>query len=336
MPHPAASVLPLAAAAVALGMEVVGNRARCFNAQGHQHGVDRNPSLHFWSDTNRFMCFACGVAGDVIDLVRAVRQTDFRSAVEWITAQATCRLPVQTAMVRGRVVPDAAAREVYEALFELTFPIDERMPAGRYLISRGIVPTVASAAGSRQVGDPGELWAALVTRFGEDRLRTAGLVSRRNRFLFGGHSLLFFYMDGGQPVYVQARDITGQATAKELSLAGLGSPVPYNADQLRHPLDRVVVCEGCIDTLSAIQLGYSAVGVPGVAGFRTDWYDRFRNVGTVVLLFDNDDAGLRAAAELRAQFRLRGIRADAVHPVRENDVNDVLKKITGGSDDGAE
>jgi DNA primase len=275
------------------------------------------------------------VAGDVIDLVRAVQQTDFRSAVEWINAQTTGRLPVQTATLPGRVVPDAAAREVYAALFELTLPIDELLPTGRYLMDRRIAPAVASAAGSRQVGEPGELWAALVARFGEDRLRTAGLVSRNNRFLFGGHSLLFFYLDGGQPVYVQARDVTGQATAKELSLAGLGSPVPYNADQLRHPLDRVFVCEGCIDTLSAIQLGHSAVGVPGVAGFRTDWYDRFRNVGTVVLLFDNDDAGRRAAAELRAQFRLRGIRADAVHPVRENDLNDVLRKIIGGSDHGA-
>jgi DNA primase len=336
MPHPVAAALPLTAAAVALGMDVVGNRARCFNAQGHQHGVDRNPSLHFWSDTNRFKCFACGVSGDVIDLVQAVRQTDFRSAVEWITAQATGRLPVQTATVRGRVVPDAAAREVYDALFELSCPIDEWSPTGRYLMDRGIAPAVASAAGSRQVGDPGELWAALVGRFGEDRLRAAGLVSRNNRFLFGGHSLLFFYVDGGQPVYVQARDVTGRATAKELSLAGLSSPAPYNADQLRHLLDRVVVCEGCIDTLSAIRLGYSAVGVPGVAGFHNDWYDRFRNVGTVVILFDNDDAGLRAAAELRAQFRLRRIRAEAIHPIRENDVNDVLRRVIGGSDGGAE
>lgn len=336
MPHAAASALPITAAAAALGIEVVGNRARCFNAQGHQGGVDRNPSLHFWLDRNRFKCFACGVAGDVIDLVRAVRQTDFRSAVEWVTTQAKGRFPAHATAVRERLVPDAAAGEVYAALFELTLAIDEWLPAGRYFMERGITPAIASAAGSRQAGDPAELWAALVRRFGEDRLRAAGLVSKNNRFLFGGHSLLFFYLDGGQPVYVQARDITGQATAKELSLAGVGSPAPYNADQLRNPLDRVVVCEGCIDTLSAIRLGYSAVGVPGVAGFRSEWYERFRNVGKVLLLFDNDNAGRQAAVELRAQFRLRGIRADAIHPVRENDVNDVLKKVIGESDHGAE
>ena len=34
------------------------------------------------------------------------------------------------------------------------------------------------------------------------------------------------------------------------------------------------ICEGCIDTLSALQLGLPAVGVPGVTGFQRGWFDR--------------------------------------------------------------
>jgi hypothetical protein len=88
----------------------------------------------------------------------------------------------------------------------------------------------------------------------------------------------------------------------------------------------VYLCEGRIDTLSAVQLGLPAVGVPGVAGFRPGWFDRFRDVGAVRLLFDDDEAGRKQAAELRTQFRLRDIRADAYRPGGEKDVNDWLLK----------
>jgi hypothetical protein len=85
-------------------------------------------------------------------------------------------------------------------------------------------------------------------RYGEDRLRAAGLMTRSHKFLFARHTLLFFYFDQGKPQFVQARDISGESRAEELSLAGLHSPVPFNADLLREPRDRVFICEGCLDT----------------------------------------------------------------------------------------
>src|SRR5207253_3033457 len=96
---------------------------------------------------------------------------------------------------------------------------------------------------------------------------------------------------------------------------------------LRQSPGQVLVCEGAIDALSATQLGYAAVGVPGVAGFRDDWFPLFRGVGRVTVLFDNDPAGRRQAAELRSRFRLRGIPADAQFPSRGKDLNDLLRGL---------
>lgn len=155
-------------------------------------------------------------------------------------------------------------------------------------------------------------------------------MSRSDRFLFAGRRLLFYYFDRNRPVYLQARDISGRAQCKELSPAGLHSPVPYNANLLRTNPDKVYICEGCIDTLSALQLGYLAVGVPGVTGFRDEWFDRFRSVGQVYILFDNDEAGQRHAVELRAQFRMRGLKADVYHPCGVKDMNDLLLKTVKG------
>ena len=230
--------------------------------------------------------------------------------------------------VQKALFPDDRIVEVYSVLYESCFEIGPKMPAGKYLRKRGIELDLANDFGAVQMGAVGELWGRLTSRFGEERLKDAGLLSASRYFLFARHPLLFFFFDGGQPVYVQARDVFGEAQCKELSPAGLRSPAPFNADLLAGGPERVCVCEGCIDTLSAIQLGYPAVGVPGVTGFRTEWFDRFLGVKHVSILFDNDEAGHRHAAELRSQFRMRGMKADVYHPQGADvkDMNDLLKQ----------
>ena len=107
----------------------------------------------------------------------------------------------------------------------------------------------------------------MARRFSTEELRSAGLLARSGNFLFWRHTLLFFYMHDGEPRFIQARDVTGTAHTKELSLAGLVSPVPFNVDVLETAANRVHVCEGCVDTLSAVELGFPAVGIPVPAGF---------------------------------------------------------------------
>ena len=41
----------------------------CINASVHTHG-DRNPSMHFYPDSNRCKCFACGISCDIFEFIR--------------------------------------------------------------------------------------------------------------------------------------------------------------------------------------------------------------------------------------------------------------------------
>ena len=326
---PAAHNFPIINAAAALGLQLEGRRAHCFNRAGHKDGDDTHPSLAFFPEVNGFRCYACGAKGDVIGLVRAVRGVGYREAVAWLESLGSnsSSIAAYTSHEGQRAIfPDNKALEVYEAFFENCYEIGPDMPAGKYLQQRGLDIELADDYGAAQMGNPQELWSELIDRFGEERLKAAGLVSKSGRFLFAQHSLLFFYSDDGRPVYVQARDVTGEAACKELSLAGLRSPVPFNVELLAEEPEQVYVCEGCIDTISAIQLGYPAIGVPGVIGFCPEWFERFKKSTAVHILFDNDAAGHRHAAELRTQFRLRGIRADASYPqgAGVKDMNDFL------------
>ncbi len=333
MPHPAARAVPIALAAAALGLKVTGSRAHCVNAVAHEGGVDRHPSLIFFADSNRYKCFACGVGGDLIDLVRVVKRYTFTDAVKWLQALAQGNLgdrgPVAPYERRTSAAPDKQAQAVYAALYRHTSQIGLESAAATYLRGRGLDYRLAADHGATEIIDSPGLWRVLTQEFGAERVRAAGLVSNSGSFLFARHRLLFFYQDHGSPVFVQARDIDGQAGCKELALAGLVSPIPYNADLLHIPRQHVCLCEGCIDTLSAVQLGLPAVGVPGVQTFRSEWFELFRRVANVHLCFDNDDPGRRHSAELRTQFRLRGIKADVYHPTGVKDMNDLLLQQLG-------
>jgi len=81
MPHPAAQALPIMEVAVALGLTGVCDRAHCFNGGGHEAGYDGRLALRFDLQTNRYCCWGCGVRGDSIDLVQAVRRVGFGPAV---------------------------------------------------------------------------------------------------------------------------------------------------------------------------------------------------------------------------------------------------------------
>lgn len=329
MQNPAAQMMPILSVALALGMKLVGRKARCFNGSAHKSGTDEKPALIFQTEVNRYRCYACGARGDAISLVRAVLGLSFGDAVRWL-AELAGRSPVELPTPASRFVartPTAKARDAYAKLFKLSHQLGPRSSGGKFMRKRGIDLDLANRCGVTEIGDPAEVWGKLNDRFEEAELKAAGLVSRSGKFLFAAHRLLFFFFDGGLPQFVMARDITGEAICKELSPAGLHSPLPFLGEVLGEKPEHVLVCEGCIDTLSAAQLGYTAVGVPGVTGFREEWFLLFRTAGQVTIVFDDDAAGRRQGAELRSRFRVRGVRADARFPRGGKDINDLLKAL---------
>lgn len=79
--------VPVAAVAGELGLEVIGNMARCWRLDNHQHG-DRTPSLALDRKRNRARCFVCDPRSySVIDLVMKVNQCDTGTAIRWIAAR---------------------------------------------------------------------------------------------------------------------------------------------------------------------------------------------------------------------------------------------------------
>ena len=72
--------------ATRLGLEVRGNKSRCFHPENHANG-DRTPSLSFSPSRGIFKCFGCGIGGDVFNLVQQAKECSFPEAYCFITGE---------------------------------------------------------------------------------------------------------------------------------------------------------------------------------------------------------------------------------------------------------
>ncbi len=337
---PVAQRIPILELAAKLGLSLKGRTASCYNLSAHKNGSDNNPSLTFYPATDSYYCFSCRVSGDAITLVMKVKGFSFKQAVNFLMTMASSspRPTLTSQTYSEECSPSPRSKEVYQRLLELSNPPTVTSPGGQYLLNRKISLEVAQKSHVLEMLNPNAIWQQLEKQFTVTELQAAGLRSSKGNFLFYYHQMLFFYMQDGRPQYVMARDIKKAQsllkgdvqkphTPKELALMLVKPPVPYMVEFLDESPGKVMLCEGHIDTLSAIQLGNKAIGVAGAMAFRPEWVSLFRKVSHVTVAFDNDDAGRRNAAELQAQFRMQGIKADAKIPAQVKDINDILQTI---------
>jgi DNA primase len=198
-------------------------------------------------------------------------------------------------------------------------------PVARYLQKRRIFRRTWDGQHIRMIADYHGAGAALEKAFGREALQRAGFFNAAGHLRYYRHRLLFPYFDrDGRPVYLQARGIEDGVKPKELSMAG-PIPLPYNVRLLDGEPGQIYLCEGVIDTLTLIEQGFPAVGVPGAANFKPAWAALFRNK-SVHVAFDPDAPGENGAARAIELLHAGGIEARRLAPPQGLDLNDWFRK----------
>ena len=321
-----------------LGIETQNNRFRCFQPDNHSHG-DRTPSVSVWPDRGQFKCWVCpDVKGDVIDLVRLAIGCGFREALQYLNPNIAesarviaSSLPLPFPMTSpkrssaAKVSPEAPSEEsllrlkILAALLEMCPPVSGKV--AHYLQKRRIFKRIWDRQHLCMVEDYAGISRLLESTFGLADLERTGIFNPAGHLRFYRHNLFFPYFDElNKPVYLQARAIDPDVKPKELSLKG-HIPIPYNVGLLNGEPGQVYLCEGVIDTLTLLEQGFPAVGVPGAANFKPGWAELFRNK-TVHVAFDPDAPGESGAAKTMDILRARGIEARRLAPPAGKDLND--------------
>ncbi len=307
---------------------------------------EKTPSFHVDQGKGLYFCFGCGTGGDAFKFVMNFHQVEFSDAVRMIGDR--LGIPRPAPATAREAQDDKERRRALEALAEAQSYFEERLgsPAGtaarEYLARRGLSPEAARSFG---IGFAPAGWdnllRHLVTRnFRQEEILRAGLVVPRpsgdgvyDRFRsrvtfpirdtagrivsFGGRALGNEdpkYLNGPEtPVYDKGRTLFRlHETAPEVR-------------QSR----RVVVVEGYFDAVSL-----AAAGVPGVVAVCGTAFGAHhaqlvrRYAEQVVLLFDGDSAGRRAAHRAVGPVLAAGLGLRVACPPDGQDPDDLAK--TGG------
>ena len=286
---------------------------------------EKTPSFNVNPQKQIWHCFGCGEGGDVFKFVMKYESLDFTTAVRRLAERAGVRVEFEEAnggSGRGDKELLLKLHEQAAAFFHEYMLKDKAAePARDYLRKRAITPETVR---KWRIGYAPDSWDALLQwakarKFSTALLEMAGLVLRSERGpdaprlydRFRGRLIFPICDEQGRVVAFSGRILTN---AKDLPRSDRDQPKYVNSPEtaifqkgrLLFALDKakraiieaktVVVCEGQIDTISCHEAGFENVVAPQGTAF-TEQHARIlkRYADEVVLMFDSDEAGQKAA-----------------------------------------
>ncbi|MBM4568993.1 DNA primase [Rhodococcus hoagii] len=281
---------------------------------------ERTPSFNINIDWGRFHCFGCGADGDIIDFLMQADGVSFVDAVTDLAGRAGMALPQGSnpdsdADLRARAQLRAVLESAQKILHQWLFDHPDARRARDFLRSRRFTSAHAADWGIGYNPTGGDTLTAALTSAGHtlDAQTAAGLTKQSDRGpydAFRGRIVWPLYDPQGRIVGFTGRDLTGRpraprylnTDATELFRKG---EVLFGYDKARQQMLRqrqVFVVEGQTDVMAMTAAGIAnTVGASGTAftPTQTDLLaSRIGDGGEIVIAFDNDDAGRKAAWSL--------------------------------------
>ena len=306
--------------------------------------ADGEPSLVVTPAKNLFHGFGCGAAGGPIDCTMRIQGISFRHAVKLLKADLTLPAPasVPTRESRVRHLPAPVAFDADDqALLQQTVAfyhdtLKQAPEALAYLKARGIdhpeaIDRFRLGFANRTLGYSLPIKQVKAGAEIRGRLMKLGLYRESGHEHFNGSVVIPILDEEGhvQEVYGRKiRDDLRQGTPTHLYLPGPHRGV-WNVEAFKDSKE-TILCEALIDALTFWCQGFRNVTAAyGVEGFTADHLDAFRRYGTerVLIAFDRDEAGDRAAVKLAEKLRAQGIACYRIQFPKGLDANAYALKV---------
>ncbi len=313
---------------------------------------EKSPSFHVNPARQSFHCFGCGAGGGVLRFVMDYEHVDFPTAVRRLAQRAG--IPVVEDASSG---DDAKSHGQRERLLGLhaeasawfhrnLMKSPDAAHARDYLKSRGIGVETAK---SWQLGYAPDSWDALLAylrgrRFSPEEIALGGLASSKDGDEGGGGRIYSRFRDRlmfpirndyGEVVAFSGRVLQSDSNgakyvnSPETPLFTKGR-VLFGLDKTKRDLiekNAAIVCEGQLDLITAFEAGVRHVIAPQGTAFTTDQARLLkRYVETVLLCFDSDAAGKKAADRSLPALFSQGLLVRIVSLPQGDDPDSLIRR----------
>lgn len=303
---------------------------------------EKTPSFHVNPSRQMYKCFGCGVGGNVITFVMEYENLTFPEAMEMLAEQAGITLPKQEMTAEQKrqeslrltllEINKKAARYYYALLKS-----PRGKPGYEYLTGRGLTEETILRFGLGFAGQGGgELYQYMKNEGYDDRtLKESGLFTMDERGAYDKfwNRVMFPIMDANNRVIGFGGRVMGEAKPKYLN-----SPETRIFDKSRNLFGlnyakkgkrkNMILCEGYMDVIALHQAGFTnAVASLGTAFTEQQANLLRRYTDEVLLTYDSDDAGVRAAMRAIPMLRRAGINGKIVHMEPYKDPDEFIKNL---------
>lgn len=301
---------------------------------------DKNPSMSVSQSRQIYHCFSCGAGGDVFRFVMEYENLSFPEALKVLADRAGISLPAQDASREDKKQADLKAQILMiNKLAAKYYYYMLRRPEGKsgydYLTGRQLSKETMSRFGLGYAARLGGLYQYLKNQgYSDGLLKESGLMQVdekrgmydkfRNRVMFpimDIHNRVIGFggrvMGDGKPKYLNSPET--RIFDKSRNLYGLNL-----ARLSRKP--NIIVCEGYMDVIAMHQAGFNqAVASLGTAFTVQQSAILKRYTNEVLLTYDSDEAGVKAAMRAIPILKEAGLTAKVIHMDPYKDPDEFIK-----------
>lgn len=329
-------------------VDVIGETVNLKLSGGRYMGLcpfhhEKTPSFHVNTNGQYFYCFGCGETGDVISFVMKSKGYDFTDAVKYLADRIHYPLPEA-----GYTGDYKKAAEERQTLYEMNkktakfyydcLQSNDGYLARRYLDNRRISQKIRNVYGLgyspfkkdaaveflRREGYSDELIlkSGIGAQGKNGRLRDKffnrlmfPIIDIHNRFIgFGGRIL-----EDGSPKYLNSPETPVFSKSSNLYSMNFA---------LKERTREIILVEGYMDVISLYQAGFrNAVAALGTSFNENHTKLLKKYADRVIVLFDSDEAGVKAVLRAIPILTAAGIEAKVLQVTNAKDPDEYIKKF---------
>lgn len=328
-------------------VSVIGRYVRLKRAGSGYTGLcpfhnEKTPSFHVNPARQMYKCFGCGVGGNVLTFVMEYENLTFPEAMEMLAQEAGVELPKQelTAQQKQQESLRQTLLEINKKAARYYFAL-LKSPRGKpgydYLTGRGLSDETILHFGLGYAGQGGgELYQYMKKEgYSDSVLKETGLFKMDERGAYDKfwNRVMFPIMDANNRVIGFGGRVMGDAKPKYLN-----SPETKIFDKSRNLFglnyakrgkrSNMILCEGYMDVIALHQAGFTnAVASLGTAFTEQQANLIRRYTDEVLLTYDSDGAGIKAAMRAIPMLRRAGITGKVIHMEPYKDPDEFIKNL---------